>query len=374
LSDKERVMNNLKLEEAMQIYFPHDDFNRNAPNKGARGIIEFIIKDRNGNVINRYFEPNIVKIFAKEMLSHRLPSTEVWDQQSNGGEGAWVATNADPDEEFAARYILFGASFDENGIPLDSNDSRYYQVDSVTGQTVPIRLTPGAEYDGGLINAVPLTEPGRPLKKVEEIGHSATYQPSGSPLVQDDVRGINNIVSLSTVLRLEEYNGLGLTESDYFTIAEVALAGGRKIDHVEDCECTPRTLFLEGIAGTGGTEDEIAVPAIANGSDTITIDPSTTQVDLIKEGDQIKVVGRDDTKTEQSIDQTNDFYLVLAKNVGGRDVQLDRTVVDSDDNPISGDIGFFRDTLRIFSHRVLTVPVKKSADFEINVIWRIIFN
>lgn len=357
--------------EGVKIATPGDDFAHVDPKKvyeGARGEIEFIVRDRKGNVVKRWFEQNIVKIFAKEMLAHRLPSSELWDPDANGGAGAWVDAGRDPNEEFAARYILFGASFDENGLPLDSNDTRFYTIDPTTNAPVPIRLGPGAEYGGGLINAVPLAEPGRPLKKVENVSFQATYQPAGNPLLQDDVRAMNNIVALQTTLRLEEYNGLGVTDSDFFTLTEVALAGGRKINSVASCECTPRDLFLEG------TSDGSPLLAIANCTDVISIDPGETEVDLIKEGDQIKIVGAEDSAAEESITQVSPYYLVLSKAVGGRDVRLDRTPVDTNNNPIQGNIGIFRDTLRIFSHRVLKAPVKKSADFEIEVVWRIIFN
>lgn len=360
-------MNKIVLPEPYQIFSPHEDY-PDMPKKGARGIIEFIIKDRRGNIIERRIEKNIVKIFAKEMLAHRIPSSQYWDPNSN----AWVNTNIDPNEEFSARYMIFGASFDENGVPLDSNDSRYYTVDPVTGSIIPIRLGPGAEFGGGLINAIPIAEPGRPLKRIENISFEATYQPSGSPLVSDDVRAMNNIVVLETTLRPEEYNGFGLTSSDFFTITEVALIGGRKFDLIGACECDPKKLFLEGPAGSAGGA---ALRCIANGSDVVSIDPSETDVDLIKEGDQVKIVGISDSAGgTDSIAQVTPFYLVLSKAVGGRDIQLDRTPVDTSNVPITGTIGVYRDTLRIFSHRILSSPIKKSSDFSVTCKWRIIMN
>lgn len=346
----------------------------------CEGIIEFIIKDRKGNVIDRITERNVVKIFAKEMLSHRLPSSQLWDPQANSGNGGWVNSNIDPTEEFSARYVLFGASFDENYIPLDQNDPRFYASDSVTGSIVPIRLTPGAYYEGGLINAIPISESGRPLKRIEEVEYQPTYQPSGNPLLQEDVRALNNVIKFKTTLLSDEYNGMGLTESDFFTITEVALAGGRKFDSVNDCECTPRVLFLEGIPGTltdnsgSGSIGEIPILATANGGDVVSIDPSVSNVNLIKQGDQIKLVGRNDSKSECSISQISPYYLVLSKLVGGRDMQLDRTPLDTNGNVIAGEIGLYRDTLRLFSHRIISVPIKKASNFEIIVIWTIIFN
>lgn len=362
-------MGKLDFEDKVRVYSPGDDFAPINPlDSGAHGEIEFIMRDRRGNIVRRWFERNIVKIFAKEMLSHRLPSAEIWDPEAGGGSGAWVDDERDPNEEFAARYILFGASFDENGLPLDTDDERYYTTDPVTNSPVPIRLGPGAEYEGGLINAVPISEPMRPLKRVENVSYQGTYQPAGSPLVQADVRALNNIVALQTTLKLEEYNGLGITDSDFFTITEVALAGGRKIDTVGSCECTPRELFLEG--ATDGT----ALNCTASCSDVISIDGSETEVDLVKEGDQIKIVSADATVGGDGVEQINPFYLVMSKAAGGRDIQLDRTPVDTNNNPITGSIGIFRDTLRIFSHRILNAPVKKSSDFEIDIVWRIIYS
>lgn len=362
---------NMSFEEAYRTFFPGDDHTP-TPNKGAKGVLEFIIKDKKGNVVKRWYEPNIVKIFAKEMLAHRLPPTEVWDRNANSGAGGYVDAAIDTNEEFSARYILFGASFDENGVPLDTNDSRYYVIDTVSGASVPIRLGPGAEFEGGLINAIPLTEPQRPLMKVESISFQPTFQPSGTPLLQEDVRGMNNILVLETTLRLDEYNGLGVTESDFFTITEVALVGGRKISSINQCECNPRSLFLEGIDSTGGTEGDSPFPATASGNDVVTLD--SAYASSVKQGDQIKIVGPTDSAGVETVSQVSPFYLVVSKADGGRDCQLDRVPVDTDNNPIVGSIGVFRDTLRIFSHRILSAPIKKSADFEITVVWRIIFN
>ena len=335
----------------------------------AKGVLEFIIKDRNGVIVDRIIDHNIVKIFAKEMLSHRLPSSELWDPNAGTGSGDWVDSGRDPDEEFAARYILFGASFDEDGVPLDVEDTRFYTIDTVTGSFVPIRLGPGAEFSGGLINAVTLAEPDRPLKRIESVSFEPTFQPAGTPLLQDDVRAMNNIVLLETTLLLDEYNGFGLSGSDFFTITEVALAGGKRVGLLEQCECTPRELFLDG------SESGDALLAIASGTDVISIDPSETEVDLVKEGDQIKIIeAGGSAKENEELDQVNPFYLILSKLSGGRDIQLDRVPVDSNNTPITGSVGILRDTLRIFSHRVLKSPVKKSADFEIQVRWRVIFS
>jgi len=363
----------IELGDEFKVLNPNADDNVSSKRdkKHCRGIIEIIIKDKHGNVVRRY-EENIVKIFAKEMLAHRLGSSQIWDPLAGSGAGGWVDSDIDSSEEFSARYILLGASFDENGVPIE-NDPRYYTTDSATGSIVPIRLEPGADYEGSLINAIPLSEPDRPLKRVESISFSPTYQPAGTPLMQDDVRAMNNIVALQTTIPVGEYNGLGISDSDFFVLTEVALAGGKKLDAIGVCECTPRALFLEGPTDSGGTAN-VPLRCIANASDTISIHPDESVVDLVKAGDQIKIVGASDTQSEESIDQINPYYLVLSKAVGGRDITLDRVPVTAGNVPISGSIGIYRDTLRIFSHRILKTPVKKSSDFEIVIIWRIIFN
>lgn len=340
-----------------------------------KGEIEFVFKDKLGNVVKTHVEPNIVKIFAKEILAHRMYHSKVWDRTANSGTGAWVQNPVDPNEDFAAKYILLGASFDENGVPLDTNDTRFYTVDPVTQIPVPNRLEPGADYDGGLINAIPIAEPNRPLKRIENIDFEATYQPAGTPQLQDDVRPMNNIVLLETTLLSEEYNGFNLGSSgtsgggDSFTITEVALAAGKELDAVGSCECDPKELFLEG------DDDGVALPALANGTDVISLDPSVTNVDLIKEGDQIKLITLGGTvETEEGLDQVSPYYLVVSKSLGGRDIQLDRVPSDSSQNPISGQVGAFRSSLRLFSHRILSTPVTKSSDFEILIRWRLIFN
>lgn len=341
--------------------------------KQAKGELEFIFKDKNGKIISRHREPNLVKVFAKEILAHRMHYSKLWNPNAGSGAGAWEDHNIDPDEEFAPKYILFGASYDENGVPLEFDDTRYYTLDPVTSSYVPITLNPGAEYDGSLINGITLIEPTRPLKRIEGISYESSYQPSGTPLLQDDVRALNNVTVLETTLQTDEYNGFGIINSDYFTLTEVALAGGRVFDSIGACNCTPRQLFLQGVDGT----TERALLCIANGGDTISIDGSETEVDLIKEGDQIRIGASTDVldgSALDDLDQASAYYLVVSKAVGGRDITLDRAVVDSSQNLITGNIGVFRDTLRIFSHRILSTPIRKSEDVEITVRWRIIFN
>jgi hypothetical protein len=332
------------------------------------GELEVEIRDRQGRTINFWREPNLVKIFAKEILSHRLPHSRVWDPNATGGSGDWVSHNLDLDE-FAAKYIVFGASFDQNGNPLDAADSRYYVQDAVSGSFVPVTLGTGADFDGGLINPIPIAEPNRPLKRIERIFFEPSYQPAGTPLLQADVRAVNNIVVLETTLLKSEYNGLGITSNDFFTLTEVALVGAEEIGSVGACDCDPRDIFLKGNASGEG------LLAYTNGTGTINLDPSEPLVDLIKEGDQVKITQATTTAAADDIlNQISPYYLVVNKALGGRDITLDRTPVDVKNNPLTGIIGVFRDGFRIFSHRILKTPVKKSEDFEIVIRWRIIFN
>lgn len=334
--------------------------------RSYRGEIEFEIRDRNKNTIGRILEPNLVKIGAKEILSHRIAYNKVWDPTAGSGVGAWVEHDIDLDE-YALKYIIFGASFDEDGNPLSTADTRYYTPDTVNGGYVPVQLGAGAQYDGGLINPVPIAEPNRPLKRIERIYFESSYQPAGTPLLQEDVRALNNVIVLETTLTKEEYNGLGTTQSDYFTITEVALVGAREIDSVGSCECDPRDIFLTGVEAGGPLQ------CSAEGTATISIAISETEVDMIKEGDQIKIVAMDSTAADDEIlDQLNPYYLVVSKALGGRDITLDRVPVDVDNNAITGTIGILRDGFRIFSHRILKAPVQKSDEMEIIVRWRII--
>lgn len=349
-----------------------DEYGHNRTPQGKvrsyNGELEFEIRDRHGRTINKWREPNLIKIFAKEILSHRIPYSKVWDPNASGGAGAWVTHNLDLDE-FSAKYIVFGASFDANGNPLDTADTRFYSPDSVTGGFIPISLGAGAAYDGGLINAIPIAEPFRPLKRIERIFFEPSYQPAGTPLLQEDVRAINNVVVFETTLRKDEYNGLGLTSNDFFTLTEVALVAGEEVDSVGACECDPRDIFLRGSPDGG------ALLAHANGTATVNLDLAEANVDIVKEGDQVKIVASGSTAPDDAImNQLNPYYLITNKAVGGRDITLDRTPVDADGVPITGEIGLLRDGFRIFSHRILKTPVKKSGDFEVVVRWRIICN
>jgi hypothetical protein len=337
--------------------------------KTYKGEVEIEVRSAaTGQVVERRRESNLIKIFAKEILAHRIPYSKVWDPTAGTGSGDWVTHDIDLDE-FAAKYIVFGASFDENGNPLDTADTRYYTLDSVTNSYIPKSLGTGADYDGGLINAVPISEPDRPLKRIERIFFEPTYQPAGTPLLQADVRAMNNVVVLETTLRKEEYNGLGITSNDFFTLTEVALVGAEELGSVGACECDPRDIFLKGSA------DGDAQLATANGTATINLSVTEPLVDLIKEGDQVKIVQSASTAAADAVlDQINPYYLVISKALGGRDITLDRTPVDSNNVALTGSIGVLRDGFRIFSHRILKSPVKKSADFEIVVRWRIICN
>jgi hypothetical protein len=321
------------------------------------GEIEFEYRDaKTGEIIDVKREPNIVKIFAKEIMSHTVTHNKVWDPDADAGVGAWV--DGENFDDFSLKYILLGASFDENGVPLDVNDTRYYTQDEVTGLFQPVKLMPGAEYDGGLINAIPIDEVNnRPLKRIERVYFEPTYQPAGTPLLQSDVRAMNNILVVETVLRPDEYNGFGLVESDHFTITEVALSAGIELGSISDCDILPRDLFLDG-----------PYAATATGGDVVTLADPTAASNIAK-GDQIKI---EPAGTGEGDEQISPYYLVLDKSEFGSDLTLDRTPIENA-SAISGDVNVWKDTLRIFSHRVLSTPAKKSSSFEITIRWRIFF-
>lgn len=337
----------------------------------VRGELEFIVKDKHGRIVNRIVEPNLIKIFAKEIIAHRIAPSQIWDPDASTGSGAYIASNVDPDEDFSVKYIVFGASYDDSGVPLDTNDTRYYTRDPITNTYIPIKVEAGAAYDGGLINPIPISEPDRPLKRVENVSFDATYQPTGTPLLHSDVRAMNNILIVETTLQSDEYNGLGTTNSDYFTLTEVALAGGKLLGSVGDCDCDPHELFLEG------STDGDALAITFSGGDVITIDPGESASDVanIVAGDQIKIVDAGDTVGDTiAIDQVTPYYLVTAKSGSGYELTLDRVPTDSENTPLTGTAGIFRDTFRLYSHRILQTPIKKSSDFEITVRWSIIFS
>lgn len=338
--------------------------NRQGAYRTYDGEVEIEVRSSHtGALIDRSRSHNIIKIFAKEIIAHRIPYSKVWDPTANGGVGAWLAHGIDIDE-FALKYITFGASFDANGAPLDTADSRFYYYDDVSSTYVSRTLDVGATNNGGLINAIPIAEPNRPLKRIERVYFQPSYQPAGVPLLQDDVRAVNNVLVLETVLRKDEYNGFGVTNQDFFTITEVGLVGAKEIGTVGACECNPRDIFLTG-------DDGVALGCYTSGTATITLDENVDSglVGLIKEGDQVKIVAENGNKDAGILGQVSPYYLVLQKSSGGRDIVLDRTPVNSSNVPLSGKVGVFRDGFKLFSHRLLAQPVKKSIDFEVTVRW-----
>ena len=181
---------------------------------------------------------------------------------------------------------------------------------------------------------------------------------------------MNNVIVFETTLTKDEYNGFGTTSADFFTITEVALVGAREVNSTGATPIDPRNIFLNGSAGT----TELPYQAAASGTATVTLDTSENPLE-ITEGDRIKLVNTDGSAIT---DLVNPYFLVMSKAVGGRDLVLDRTPVTTDnsnnDLPIAGAVGVLRDGFKIFSHRILRSPVKKSADFTITARWRIAFN
>lgn len=340
--------------------------------KNYRGEIEIIIRDKQKRIVDIHRENNLVKVFAKEILPHCLSPAEIWDPNANSGSGGYVDSGISDD--FTPKYILFGASYDDaTGQPLDVQDPRYYIHNASSNSFIPLKPNVGADNEGDLIHPIPISEPSRPLKRIESVSFIPSYQPSDSPLLDDSVRAINNVVAFETILRLDEYNGFGTSSGDFFTITEVALASGKQLDSIGSCECPPKRLFLEGVGGA----NNVPITCITSGASTISVDGSVASIDVdrIQNGDQIFITELEGTGTEpyETLNQVQPYYLVTNKVVGGRDITLDRTPTDSNGNPISGNIGIFRSSLRIFSQRILTVPFKKSSDYEITVRWLIYF-
>ena len=87
-----------------------------------QGEHEIIIKDKNGNIISQNRYHNLIKIFAKEILDYRSIHNKIWDPTTNSGGGGWIDNGIDPNMEMSLKYILFGASFDDDGNPLGTND------------------------------------------------------------------------------------------------------------------------------------------------------------------------------------------------------------------------------------------------------------
>lgn len=330
--------------------------------KELNGAVHIIFRDAKTNeVISETLEKNIIKSFAKECISHSIVPFKIWDPISN----LWVENGLEL-EPYRPRYIVFGGSFDENGAPLSGIDTRFYETDTLNGGFKPIKLSPSATNGGGLINPVPIAEPNRPLKRIERVYFEPSYQPAGSPQMFDDIRALNNVVVFQTTLTASEYNGLTGTSGDFLTLTEVALVAAPEMNSVGACECDPRNIFLIG------DNDTMSFDAVASGAPTVSLDMATVNVNEIKEGDQVKLVAPNSTnETTNILNQVNPYYLVVSKALGGRDVTLDRIPTDAMGVPITGSIGLFKDSFKIFSHRVISSPLKKSADFVVEVRWLI---
>ena len=126
------------------------------------GYVHITVKNVvTGEIVSDTIDKNIIKIFAKESISHSIVPQNLWDPIGT----AWVPHALDL-ELYRPRYIVFGAAFDENQQPVSGVDNRYYEPDTISGGFRAITLTPGATFGGGLINAVPIASPDRPLKRV----------------------------------------------------------------------------------------------------------------------------------------------------------------------------------------------------------------
>jgi hypothetical protein len=134
------------------------------------------------------------------------------------------------------------------------------------------------------------------------------------------------------------------------------------------CNCPPRDIFLLGHTDGLPLQANIAVAG-----STVSLTETTGEyINYIKVGDTIKIVASDSTAAENNeLDQLNPFYLVMSKVNGGVDITVDRTIRTANNTPITGAVGVFKDEFRMFSHRILQTPVKKSSDFEVIVRWSI---
>jgi len=327
------------------------------------GALHVIVRDvRTNEIVQDSIQQNIIKVFAKEIISHSIVPNNIWDVNSSN----WIPVDINT-EIYRPRYIALGGSFDESGAPTSGLDSRFYENDPIAGGFRPITLSPGATDGGGLINPVPISAPSRPLKRIERIYFEPSYQPAGSPFLNDDVRALNNVVVFQTTLLANEYNGLTTSDS-FLTITEAGLIGAPEQPVLGACECAPRKIFLKG------DSNELAFRALASDGATVTLDPSVVNVNDIVEGNQIKIVAPDsDTETEDVLNQHNPYYLVLNKSQGGHDITLDRVPTSLGNRPLNGPIGIFQDNFRMFSHRILASPVKKSVNFEVELRWIVTF-
>lgn len=332
----------------------------NIDTNSVNGFVHITIKNtKTGEIVSDTIEQNVIKAFAKEVFAHSIIPNKIWDPITD----AWVNHGIETDL-YKIRYMTFGASFDENGEPLGGLDTRYYIPNNITGGFDPIRLNAGINNDGDLINPIPISYPSRPLKKIEKIYFTPSYQPSGNPIIFDDIRAINNVVVFQTTLRSDEYNSLSSTGGDYLTITESQLVAAPEISGNTICDCSPRNLFLNG------DSNGLAFDAVTSSSQTITLATEVVNVNDIKEGDQIKIVQQGSTPDTQNIvGQVNPYYLVVSKQVGGRDITLDRTPVNSNGDVLNGSIGVLKDDYKVFSHRILRAPFKKSETFEVDIKW-----
>ncbi len=123
----------------------------------------------------------------------------------------------------------------------------------------------------------------------------------------------------------------------------------------------------------GGALNLIKITAINTGTGEVTFVKQTTLGQDELGGLAVSISDSIFVENYNLLDQTNPWYLVMSKQVGGRDVVLDRTPKDSDNVEVSGPAGIYRSTNRLFAHRILNAPVTKSSVYELEIKWRIIF-
>ena len=280
-----------------------------------------------------FHEDNIIKASAKEIMAMSLAPQRVWDPNAQ----EWVANTSIDD--LSVRYMWFGTA-----------------ADSV--------LETGFNYNGSLKEAIPISVSNTPLKRIEAVHLLNSYQPAGNAYNYDDVRPVLNEIVFETVMKADEYNEMPDTAGSDVILAEAGLVAAAEIELEDECNCTPDILF------TGSENDGTAIPVTLTGSELISINPSSSKHTTIKAGDCIKIVASGNLKTDEHdiVDQHNAYYMVVSKLEDGRDLLLDRTPRNSDNEALTGSLGIYRVGHRMICYKKIP-PFKKSYPLEITFSW-----
>lgn len=321
------------------------------PTTNTHGTIQIITKNKHGQTIKTHTQTNTLKTHLKETLTHQIQPNNLWNPNANNGTGAWQPNTTKLDRT-TPRYIILGASYDTNGNPIQ-NDPRYYTTNN-QNQTTPIKITPGNTHPNLLINPIPINTPNRPLKKIQNIYLTNTYQPAGTPTLQTDTQALNTTITFETTLQTEEYNGITGIGQDHFTITEIGIATGPEEYTTNPTEAVCEKLPHELFQNTYNVN--------LTGTATVVID-TTTDTTTLHQGDQVQIT--DPTGTTQ----LNNYYLIIHKTPGGHDITLDRIPTDTNGNPITGATTLIQNNMQIIAHRILTYPQTKNINTELTIRW-----